>query len=410
MYHNKIAGAGRYLALGSFALAGYVGAMPLQAVEERNSLDYNLSETMAYDNNLYRLAPGVDPHLTVGENTEREDFINRASAGAKLHYLAGRQTFDINARADDNRYRRNDILNHVSGDGTAIWHWMLGHDWSGRAGVVYDRALAAFANNRFLGKDLLTSVDYFGEARYELTPRWSFNAGGHWSRADHSTTTREVENQRSKTVNAGVTYETPLLDSFGFDYRYTDTHFPESNKGGGGFDRDYTERAPKGWLKYKLTGKTDLDAQAGFLRRNYPNSVIGNFSGGFWRSTLNWAPSAKTMLSVAAWHELQAYIEAGSDYFVAQGFSLTPAWMPTQKWKFSVVYSRENQRFIGSAPAPFGEPRRRDKVATTTLGASYSPQPWLDLTVSYRFDKRTTNRDLLDYTDDLASVGISLRF
>jgi len=45
---------------------------------------------------------------------------------------------------------------------------------------------------------------------------------------------------------------------------------------------------------------------------------IGNYSGGTWRATVRWQPSAKTEIDIGGWRELQAYIDAQSDYFVSQ--------------------------------------------------------------------------------------------
>jgi len=392
------------IALGALYAGGAAGAEP--DAQEHDRIDYTLSETLSYDNNLFRLSPGIDARAVVGENARREDYIDKTSLGLKAHWLAARQSFDVGAHVDDNRFRYNDDLNHVAGNGQAIWNWALGDDWSGRAGAIYDRSLAAFANNQFLGKDMLSSVDYFVEGRDQLTPRWSLTGGAHWSKADHSAADRETENLSSKTGSVGLRYETPRLNAYGLSYRYTDAHFPDSTV----FDRDYSETAPKAWLKYRFTAKTDLDARFGYLRRDYPNGEIGDFSGEFWRATLNWAPTAKTQVEFSGWHELQAYIEAGSDYFVSEGIGIAPAWQPNPHWKVMLQYSFDNQRFIGSTPAPFGEPRRRDKVRSRSMAVTYAPLRWLDLGLSYRFDRRTSNRDMLDYDDSTVSLGATVKF
>jgi exopolysaccharide biosynthesis operon protein EpsL len=397
------------VALCLLALEGQA-AETMQSTEDKSSIDYSISETVTYDDNLYRLPSDLDPQLAVGENTEREDFINRASLGTQIHWLLGRQTFDVNLRADDNRYRHNDMLDHVSGNGTAAWRWVFGHSWSGRIGAIYDRSLAAFANNRFLGKDMLTNTDYFLEVKNQLTPRWNVTAAGHSSRIEHSASAREVENQRSEMGSFGITYETPQMNAYGASYRYTKAEFPDSDPSVSGFDRDYDETAPRVWLRYAFTEKTDIDAHIGYLERDYPNAEIGDFSGEFWRATLTWNPTAKISVAVAGWRELQAYIEAGSDYFESEGYSISPAWMPTNKWTFSLQYSHDDERFIGSNPVPLGQPRRHDRVSTSTLAARYEPQEWLELGATYRYEQRSSNRDLLDYYDNLMSVSAKLKF
>jgi hypothetical protein len=146
------------------------------------------------------------------------------------------------------------------------------------------------------------------------------------------------------------------------------------------------------------------------VRRNYPNAAIGNFTGATGRGTLNWHPGAKTAVAITGWRDLNAYIDAQSNYFVTRGASITPSWAPTEKITTSVAVSWERQNYIGSNPTVAAGPARLDTVKSVQASATYMPSRALELDISYRREQRDSNQASLTYVDNLAVLGVRLTF
>jgi len=93
---------------------------------------------------------------------------------------------------------------------------------------------------------------------------------------------------------------------------------------GSPFNRDYNEDTVSVLAKYLLSDKTQINASAGYLKRNYTNETTGAFSGDIWRLSLQWQATEKTQISFAVWRDLEAYLASQSNYFVSTGGSISP--------------------------------------------------------------------------------------
>ena len=388
--------------------AGTVCAAP----EDGNRFTAFAADQFSVDDNLYRLPDGIDDlRFLVGPDATRQDHLNAVSAGAEGQWTFGRQALVFDLRADRNHYSHNGALDNTSGRGRLAWNWRAGPRWTGEAGASYSRTLAGFANTRFLRRDLIDRREYFASGRLRLGPRWSVKGGVERGETTHGVTQRRGDDFRSSAVNAGVEYTTPRADTFGWNYHYARARFPQgSTPGGAPFDRDYDDSSAQLLTRYALSGKTRLDASGGYLRRRYANGVAGNFSGGTWRATLKWEPSAKTELDVAAWRELSAYQEAESDYFVARGVSMTPAWMPTSRLAFAARGSWIRQEYLGSNPAVTAFVARSDRLRTAQASLTYAPRVRLKLQLVYRYEQRDSTRELYTYDDRVAAASVRFTF
>jgi exopolysaccharide biosynthesis operon protein EpsL len=404
--------ASAWLAHALILLSGAL--LPLQpsiaADEYPRGVDYFVGAGVLYDDNLFRQPSSAQ--LTPGIlGLHRDDLVERLSAGVQGSWTLARQRFELNAHADDNRFEHNDQLNNVSANAKATWDWQFGSRWSGRLGADYSRLMADFANNLILEKDLLTQRGSFAGASYLLGTRWVLNADVRWASTTHSAEIRRVENDDIRTQKFGLEFRLSPTDSLGWNYQHSNANYsadPLSNTDL--YSRNFDESASVFWLKYALGGKTDLNVQGGYLRRNYQNAAIGSYSGGTGRATLKWHPGAKTEIALTGWRDLTAYADAESNYFVTTGARIAPMWTPTDRITTSIAAAWERQNYIGSDATVFDDPMRHDTVRSAQLNAIYVPRSALELDLTYRREQRSSNRSSLTYVDNLAMLGIRVTF
>lgn len=374
-------------------------------------IQFFIADRYLYDDNLFRVPDGLlesDPSILPPESLE--DYVNRASAGLRLRLDASRQVFHADLRIDDVRYDRNDDLNYTGGNAQVAWDWQAGSNWSGKLNGQYDRSQASLANYRFFNKDIVDTALYGLEVRYAIGSRWRLLAAGAGADTDHSAQLRSVENFESVTGRGGLEYETPAGNLFALEYRYTDADFPVAESLAGA-PRGYTERVPGVRMEYAFTEITQLRARAGYLERDYQDPTSGDYSGEIWDVVLHWAPRSKLYVDFKAWHELKAYADAESDYFVADGGSITPTWEPTTKITVAAAFSYEKQDYIGvSLLAPPIEGGREDEAQAAQLTFDYTPRDLLSIGLAYRWTDRESNREFRGYDDNVASVQVKLTF
>jgi exopolysaccharide biosynthesis operon protein EpsL len=377
-------------------------------VDASDPIELYVADQYSFDDNLFRVPEGVvasDPDaLAIGD---LEDYINRASAGVRTRWDTSRQVFLLNLRLDDVRFQNNDRLDHTGGDGNLSWDWRLGSRWSGRVNAQYNRALASFSNYRFFGRDILDTYQYGGEMRYRIGSRWSAFGAALRSESEHSAQVRRVDDFESTTGRAGLEYRTPSENLIAFEYRFTEAEFPVAEALLGPDARKYEERVPGVRVEYAFTAKTRLQARAGYLEREYADPTTGDFSGEIWNATLSWEPRSGFEIALKAWHELRAYADSESDYFVAEGASIGPVWEATEKLKFSAAFATEDQDYIGDGTiTPVISPRRNDDVRSGQVAIEYAPRDFLTFNLSGRWVERSSNRDLLGYDSNVISAQV----
>jgi Putative beta-barrel porin 2 len=392
---------------GAYDFAQPPPGLPPDAV---NTFQLYVADQETYDDNLFRLPPGtVGVPGAVFANPSKSDAVNTATFGGQGKWDIGRQDFEINLRADENRFARNDGLNYVSSNAVGYWNWRVGQYFSGQVATFYDRSLASFGETRYSGKDLVTSLEELGSARYQIGPHWAAYGQIRGSYTDHSAEVEQFNDFHNKAGIAGIEYATNVNDTFGFEYQYVDITFNQSVAVAAGA-YDYNEDTGRFLVKYAFTDKTSIDAYAGYLERKYPGLDIGSYSGDIWRANFLWTATEKTQLGVSVWHELHAYVDAESNYFVAKGASLAPTWIATEKLSFTLLGSYEKQNYIGSSSSVVVGGAREDKVDSQQATIRYVPRDAWIVNVFFRHEKRESNQYQFTYDDNLVSANVTYRF
>jgi hypothetical protein len=389
------------------------------AAQRTDRLMLSASDNYTFDNNIYRLPASITDLTTlpgIGRNPSRQDSIDSVTGGLNAEWLSGaRQSLDVDLRADYNKYFRNSDLDNVSTSDRVAWNWGLSDALSGRVGADYSRLLGGFANTQVYSRDTVNRSDVFASLRYQVGPRWGVFGGLLGTTYSVTAAQATFNNSKSKGVDVGFDYSTEI-NRIGFDYRYNDARAPNSAIVNGVlFDPDYREDRARVLFRYAISEKTVLDASAGYLKRDYPSTAIGSFSGEIWRAALQWQPTPKTQLLVGVWQQLDADLTSQTDYFVDKGVSLTPQWIASEKLTFSVALSRDTQNYIGSNPVgpipiDFIAQARHDTLTSETGSLIYTPNSAILLTFSAAYAKRDSNIPQFQYNDFQATANITYRF
>jgi hypothetical protein len=383
--------------------------------------DIFVADQWSYDSNIFRLPSSTNVVTQVGPNATRSDNFNTASLGFEGQWTSGRQRVNLDLRADDNRYIHNTNLDNVSSNDRITWDWGLGSKLSGEAGAYFYRSLASFVNSIVYVRDVIDTLGYYGTVRYQVGPHWAVFGGALGSQTTLSADASKPNNNDSKIVDFGTEFAMSPTNSVGIEYRFNDTTFPnEVSVNSSIVSNDYKEDTARLLLKYAFSDKTSLDANAGYLKREYTSSAFHGFGGDTWRVSLRWQPTDKTQISVDTWRKLQAYLTAQSQYFVANGVSVGPTIAATEKLGFNFLVSAEQQKYVGvgeavAAGGPTGGVvpfvgQRHDRVDAGLAGVTYNPITSLTLNGTVRYEHRLSNDEPFQYNDVLANASFNWRF
>lgn len=399
-------------ALVSLAFAG--GAL---AQSNQDAAGFFVRGQFTYDDNLFRLPSDTG---TLGaplpQDLETADYVSRAVLGFAEQMHFGRQSLRVDLRADAVRFDRNDHLDHTAGRGRLAWNWRALGRLSGTLAADYRRGLADFANVRTateaeLFKDMLETVDYSGEARVALGPRWALLGGLRRIETEHSAAQRRFDDFEANTAHAGVEYTTPADHRVALAYRFTEAQFPNlAALEQASYRREYEQSMLLARTRYVATVRTAFDVEYGYTRRRHPDGTPGEFSGNTWRAQIEWEPRVKFGTTLAAWREIKAYADAESDYFISDGFSIEPAWSPVRSLTFSMELSWEELDFLGSNPLLVEDQGRADTLRSVQANIVYSPRDHLRFDLSWRYIERDSNRPRSIYDANVATAAVQWRF
>jgi exopolysaccharide biosynthesis operon protein EpsL len=409
------------MSVSSYSRLSVAAAMLLASIahaqDDGDPFVFFVSDQITYDDNLFRLSDG-EP-LQNGEIDDRQDYINRLTAGLRARMHAGRQELLLTARLSDTRFKNNDRLDYTGGAGTLVLDWQIGSRWTGKVSADYLRTLASYSNYQFTERDVVTSYGTEVEGRWQLGPRFGLIAGGRTTRTEHSDVDREPDNFEGDSGRAGIDFVLSPGRRLAVEYRYAEGRFPDrlSALGLASGERDYEEDLLNLRIEYEITSKLQFRGNVGYLERDYAiESANPGFDGEVWRATLEWQPRTKLGLELAVWRELKAYIDAESNYFVARGASLGPRWQPLEKLHFALEYGYEKQDYIGSpaldndpasTPVLIADSGREDEVHVARFTAGYTPREQIELKLLWNYEERSSNRPLRGH--DANVVGMEIR-
>jgi hypothetical protein len=399
---------GAILAMGRASAYDFSAPTPGFDPNDLNAFHFYVGDAETYDDNLFRVPPNtIGVPGAVFANPSQSDSVNTSTLGAQGKWNIARQEVEFNLRANDSQFAKNTILDNVSSNGSGTWNWTAGPALTGQLALVYDRELASFSETRYSGKDLVSSLEELGSAHYQVGPHWAVYGQVSGSYFDHSAVAEEYNDFHKRSGNAGVQYVTNGTDTYGFEYQFVDLTFNLSS--GGAQAYNYKEDSGRFIVHYGLSDKTIIDGYGGFLERQYPGLPIGSYSGAIGRLGVTYNFTDKTSFLIQGWHELHAYIDAESAYFVAQGVSIAPLWNATEHLSVTLLASYENQDYIASNSVIVTAPRH-DKVDGGQVTVRYVPREALIFNLFLRHEKRDSNQNVFSYTDNLISGNVIFKF
>lgn len=377
-----------------------------------------VSNTFTYDSNVFRLPSSLTAAEAnalidnVSKGGSKADFVNRISAGAKVNWYSGPHRVNMNLGVDDNIFVRNTALQNLSTLNEASWIWDVSRAWSTQAGAEYQQYLNAFGNYVIPRKDMLTNMAYFGKVKYQFSPDLRAGIGVRWDEISHSVRNRRQNDVQELSETVELVYQNATRNSAGIEYRHGAGFYPQRNPAKFSFDQ-YEVNSLKFVGGYMFSVKTRFDGYVGYLAQTFAQAPWFDYSGCIWRMGVDWLPTDKTSVKMSGWQNLEAYQDVASSYFVGNGVKLLSKWEASRKVEVAGEFSWESRNYVGGGGAnSSGTPvsRRVDDFFAAQAGFTYRPVDYVDIFLTYRYEKRKVNRVFFNYEYDGIALGVALRF
>lgn len=396
------------LAAGAGLLA-IAAAVPAQA-DEQDTLNIHFSETFTHDDNLFRLADGVDPRTVGLPKSSRSDNIRTDSLWITADKRYSLQRFHLGARYDNYNFSNYSFLDYNTKNIDGRWDWALTPHITGLLAADRVQSFNNFADYQTYIRSVRTTDSIRGNAEFGSIGALRFVVGANQSKTTNSEEIQEDNDNRSRSAHGGLRYVTNAGNSVGYLYRryrieWTKRDLDAVNL----YDTDAEQTDHEINAKWNFAGQAALEGAIARIDRSHDHFEERDFTGTNARLNLNWAPDAQWRLGAWAKRDYNTWWSTTASYTITDSYGFAPTWLITEK--ISIFGRAEwSQRKFREPPIVTTADDRLDKVRTYQLGINWTPVRYLTLGADVIKSERDSNQAGLDFSDTTASARVQLNF
>lgn len=386
---------------------------PVVVANEGDVVNLSAGLTMMHDNNLFRLAPSVNP-ANYGLDG-RSDTITMASVGLNVSKKIGLQQLIGDISFVDTSYKRNSYLDFLALNYDAKWLWAAGTRWTGELSLDRTESLNTYSDyttSNYRARNVRLIDNERFTANYWFHTSWAAVLGvSRTSVANEQAVLAEGDYEASG-FNYGIRYRpvsgnNVTLRVKQLDGSYSNRQFNTAAQSDNGFSHNGIE-LDSSWL---LAGKTQLRGRLEYLERKHDHFASRDYSGWAGNLDLVYAATGKTSFTLGYKHVLAAFQQATSSYYELDELNLSSRWVVSDKFSANARVGYGARSYFGEIiTLPAGFEQREDKFTRAGLDIGYKPARWLELKAGMNFEKRNVNDDRYDYKDRTTFVSLSAQY
>jgi len=349
-----------------------------------------------YDDNLFRLADDAADY-----GSGKSESYQTLGAGVDVDWKYGRQEILVNALLSHTWFDNYDLLDFNGKNLGAAWHWTLGNRLKGKAGTRYASTLGTYSDIVGLVSNVRTRRDHYLSATYQFHSSWVAEGRLQRLSQDYSAASQQASNFTQDNVVAGVYYQGGEIDRIGVEVSALSGDFP-NRPDGSALATHYNERSIRMAANWRVTGKSRLVGQIGYLNRDDNGAGNGGFSGLNGRLGWDWAPGSKTQVNLAIYKELNNSERLGADYLDVTGTQARVSWLVYPKISLGASFSYEDNTYSGTT--------LNEDIYSAGVDATYSPWAGSDVTVGIKHQARNSNVSTREFDATALTLSAVLRF
>jgi len=359
------------------------------------------AENVTHDTNVLRLSRNINP--LAPNPAQLDDTIYTTHVGASFNAYEHQQHFTAEATYYRSTFRYFHDFDFNGYTVLGNWAWVLGPTASGTLGYTDQRGLASFANIQAATPDLVTTRQAYATGNWNLTPRWRANGGLTAGQTEHGDEARKINDIVVETAEAGLSYVTPLDNSFGMVSRIEHGRLPHAvDLNGIPFESSYNQSGLGAMMTYVLSGHSRLDARAEYVNRRYnAGSPQHDYNGPIARALYTWTPTAKITLNASISRDVGPPEDITTSFVLVTGGYIRPQWQVTDKvtLKANAEYNVWDYR---GDPVTGGNFTHHQRLFGVSV--AYRPAPKILLQAGYNHEKRSSTLPYGDYDDEVFFV------
>lgn len=398
----------------SFSMPGFAAAQQqdLRIPTQRDALVINAGLGFERHSNIFARDDAFDPTPTYGKSS-RSDTVLRGQVGVSFDRDVSLQRFQLNAEIEPTKFLEYSRFDHVAVRAGANWDWAIGRAWFGTLGVRYEHRLAGFDTYQGADKNMVDLTKAYFTAGMRLTPDWAIIAGVDDQRVKYSVAAVSYADYNLLGGEIGVRYARGNQSNFDIVARHVKGEFPNlqtTNSVGAvitPLDNGFKEDSLQLRVGVRPSNESSLEGFVGYASRKYDNIPSRDFSGAIAGLTVAWAPSGAFRMQVQLQKELNPDNILIGNHVDATVLRLRPTIQLTGKTALVGLATVAQYKYSGDAG---GGIQRKDDLTDLGIGAVYDYARNIQIRLDAKRTHRKSNIAAFEYTDNVLSGSVNLRF
>jgi exopolysaccharide biosynthesis operon protein EpsL len=386
----------------------FTGAFESSAwADEGDAFHFGGGVTTTWDSNIFRFDSATPGGVQSDNLTNYYGLIG-------FDKLVGRQELYGDFVIGKTKFSRFSELDYDNQKIQTGWNGYFPNEIHSKLEWTRSQYLSNFADLLVPRRNVITADKVSLDLDVPVYANWHAVGGGDVVRSRNSNELDSSNNRDGYGVNGGVRYVTPYGNRLDLVYGAERSRFPDRI-----FtavtDTAYRDQTADLRVYWQFSGSNLLEGSAGYISRDHETLDYRNFSGPSFRLADTWQPTVSTKVVSSIYRRMGAAGDNEFNYAVTKGVRVEPSWNTTAKIMLHGAIEWSDRRYLGSVfseltglPTPGGD--REDKTWMGTVGVTYTPLRWMELSADFRSEHRDSNQPYLSYSDQMGTVTVQLSF
>ena len=368
----------------------------LAAAREGNVFSLTLSESLMYDDNVFRLSPETDNRSAIGSD-RRDEFISSTTIAVDASKQVGRHNFYGELSRNFVLFQEFRRLNYTGENDRLGWSGTFGAENNWDAYFKRTRTQSDFADLQRALSNVLTSDTLGLSMSMRLAKDFVLRPSIYQDEYTNTADEKKNGDGKAHSVSLNLGYRPYTGNVIEAQFRHTDRDYDI----GGGFVQNETgvlgTWVPSGTSMLELRAAVlQQDAKSG---RNNGNADFRQVVG---HASYRWRPTGASLLNFRIFRDI-SLVNIGSEQdTVARGITASWTWTPLAKVKFDTTYDYRKRTFPQIS--------LRDRTRTAGLTAAYLPTPSFSVQAGIKNERRHADPSLRGYKDQNYSLVLQYSF
>lgn len=391
------------------ALLGLLAVVSTVWAQE-DGLSLNATYRLQRDDNLFRLADGVNPQSVLGR-PEAEETVHVRAVGLRYANDFGLQRLEAEVGLVDYAYDTYRQLDLLARNHDLRWRWAVTPWLTGSLRTQRDESVNSFDDATVLTRGNRRVRRFDGvDLRWQLDGAWSLVADVQEVRNANEQPLIGEESTRLRSGAFGLRRDTPKGSNAALRWRSGRGETIDPDRAPAPLrDDDFQQDEWLLDLRWVASARTRIDANIARIERRHERVGLRDFDATNVQGRVEWEPGARTLLQWTVGSDTASYQTDNASIARTNRWALLARWSITPKLSLQARTGEARRRYLQPPPGANPDPRR-DRTRESSLGLTWGFADNASADLRWLHNRRHSTDSSARYRSNGVQLGLSARF